>query len=261
MAQLSTIIRKVRRRVRDSDITSDGRPIYADEFYEDIVEDALAVVNLDLGESYTIATLPAAREIFLIYKATCEMALVRGAEGASADADGSSNLPEASIQSLSVPDLTISKTQVQVQGPRFWKDLYDRVCAKYDNLLSGLEEDGDIGTAVSEVVLLRRSLRTGRRIGYEYDTAISARTLAAAVAAGVVELSWDAVVDEYFTRHVLYRSASSSMINPTVVTTVVDAHLTDFEDEPGVGTWYYRIDTYNTNSLYSSSAVASAVVA
>ena len=260
MADQAALISKIRRTVHDSDLETEGRPLYADAFYEDALSSGMSIVNLDLDTAYTIATLPAKYEILLELRGKIEMCRVRAGEGGSSDV---SDQPETPLQMLTVPNLSVQKMATPPKGPQSWADMCKELEELYNRLLGKAQEsEGGVlpEGAIQQAVMSRRSMRTGRRRPYNYDAPLDAVLLAVSAAAGTVYLTWDAVYDERFDRYEVERDTDLAMSSPEVLAKLTDNHTVAYDDTPEAGTWYYRVVVYNDNNLAAESAVATAVV-
>ena len=258
MADIKGLVARIRRRVHDSDLIAADRPLYAQVFYTDAIDRGLAELNLDLGEAYTVATVPGNREFLLELRGTIEMCYIRGAEGGSSDV---ADTPESPIQTLSVPGLSVNRMATPPKGPKAWEDLCARLEAQYRRLIDKIEDDEDVpSTTVTQSIMTRKSMRTGMRRQYVYDTAFDALAPAIAVVGSTVTVTWSQVSDERFGRYEVYRDAAVDMAAAEKVGLLPDNHDIEFEDEPGTGTWYYRVDVFNDNNLGAESSVLSAVV-
>lgn len=257
MADVTTLIRRVRARIHDNVSSEAGRPLYVDSIYNDSIESGVGRINLDLDSSYSVSTLPVKYEYLLELRATINMCYVRGGEGASGDVEDFPNVPDSIV---SVPQLTVQRQQMSLEGPKFWLKLAEKLDAEYLNSLSRLADRGDEGAEVQQYVVSRTSLRTGRRMSYTYDTAIPAPDLVASQSVGVVALSWGMVLDEYFRIYELERSINSDFSTTSVVYSSSDNHDTHYYDSPSSGVWYYRLKVINSNDLKSYSATATVTV-
>jgi hypothetical protein len=260
MADINILIRRIRARIHDSvdhDVRDDGRPLYLDNHYIDSIDSGLGRLNLDLDSSYAIATLPTKYEYLLELRGTINMCYVRGAEGASSDVEDFPSVPDYMV---SVPQLSVQKQQMSVDGPKYWLRLVDKLENEYNNAIARLEARGDEGAEIQQMAMTRPSLRTGRRTQYVYDKAITAPDVAVAVANGKVQITWNPIYDIYFRLYEIQRSGSADLSTTSVVYQSSDNHDVSFTDTPGVGTWYYRLATVNSNNLYGYSQVASVVV-
>lgn len=262
MADQAEIITQTRVIVHDPDPSPPeaGRPLYSDDpAYLGAISRGLMRINLDLRSTYTVSDLPTAYEVFLIYRTSIEMCLIRGGEGASSDIAETVDNP---IQSVSVPNLSIAKFGKSNQGPIFWSQLAADLERQYLAMLESIMDTGAIaGNTIIEAVLSRRSLRTGKRTAYYADSPITAPLFSVSEASGVVSLSWESAADQYFDYYHVHRSATSDFAVHTVLTTVADVHEVTYEDDPEVGTWYYRLEVENSNGLVSYSVSGTATVA
>lgn len=257
MADINTLIRRVRARVHDNVSYDDGRPLYVDSVYNDSIESGVGRINLDLDSSYSIPTVPVKYEYLLELRATINMCYVRGGEGASGDVEDFPNVPDAIV---SVPQMTVQRQQMALEGPKYWLKLAEKLDAEYLNALARLVDRGDEGAEVQQYVMSRTSLRTGRRMPYMYDTAIVAPDFGASQDSGVVSLSWGMVMDEYFRIYEVERSSNANFSTSRVVYTSSDNHDVSYVDTPGAGVWYYRLKVLNSNDLKSYSATATVTV-
>ena len=258
MADMSTMIRRVRARVHDNVGYDEGRPLYVDSIYNDSIESGIGRINLDLDSSYSVSLLPVKYEYLLELRATINMCYVRGGEGASGDVEDFPNVPDSIV---TVPQMTVQRQQMALEGPKYWLKLAEKLDAEYLNALARLVDRGDEGAEVQQYVMSRTSLRTGRRMPYMYDTAITAPDFGASQDLGLVSLSWGMVRDEYFRIYEVERSASSDFSTSRVIYTSSDNHDTVYSDQPGAGVWYYRLKVINSNDLKSYSGVATVTVA
>lgn len=261
MADINILIRRIRARVHDSidhDVRDDGRPLYLDNHYIDSVNSGLGRINLDLDSSYVVATLPSKYEYLLELRGTINMCYVRGAEGASSDVEDFPNVPDYMV---SVPQLSVQKQQMSVDGPKYWLRLVDKLENEYNNAIARLEARGDEGAEIQQAAMTRPSLRTGRRTQYVYDKAITAPDMAVGVVNGKVQITWDVVYDLYFRHYAVERSSTQDFSTSTTVFMSSDNHDSVYIDAPQAGTWYYRLAVINSNDLYGYSQPSSVVVA
>ncbi len=254
MAILADVIMAIRRRVHDSDLAP-PRPLYADVFYEEAIERGLGRLNLDLGTTYTVATLPVKYEYLLDKRGTIEMAMVRGAEGASSDVSDS---PDSPLQSIAVPGLSVAQIAASNDGPAFWLKLVDALEEEYAAALSTIP--GAAEEAVEQAIMSRMSLRTGARRPFYIDEALGPVDVAVALAGSTVTLTWSKIVDEFFVYYEVQRDSDPNFTSPTQIKLETDNHVVEHDDEPVAGTWYYRVVTVNSNNMKSNSLVVTAVV-
>jgi len=260
MADINSLIKRVRARVHDSidhDVRDANRPLYLDSHYEDSVVSGLGRLNLDLDAGYTVVTLPSKYEYLLELRSTINMCYVRGAEGASSDVEDFPNVPDYMV---SVPQLSVQKQQMSVDGPKFWLRLVDKLENEYNNAIARLEARGDEGAEIQQMAMSRMSLRTGRRTQYVYDKAITAPDMSVGLVGGKVQITWGAVYDQYFRSYEVQKSSVVDFSTTFVVFTSSDNHDVSFLDSPNAGTWYYRIAVTNSNNLVSYTQASSVVV-
>lgn len=260
MADMNSMIQRVRARVHDN-ITQDGRddrPLYLDYYYIDSLNSGLGRINLDLDAGYAMASLPVKYEYLLELRGTINMCYVRGAEGASGDVE---DFPDVPDQIVTVPQLTIQRQQMPLEGPKYWLRLADKLENEYLNALQRLQDRGEEGAEIQQYVMSRMSLRTGRRMPYVYDKAITPPDgFAVSVNGSVVTVVWGVVYDDYFNYYELQRSGLSDFSTSQTVYSSSDNHDAVFHDRPSAGQWYYRLAIYNSNSLVSYTGAASVVV-
>ena len=261
MADINSLIRRVRSRVHDSmgiDAPVEGRPLYPDGYYEDAIASGLGRINLDLDSSYTVTTLPVKYEYLMELRGTINMCYVRGAEGAAGDVEDFPNVPD---QIVTVPQLTVQRQQMPLEGPKYWLKLADKLEQEYNNSFARLESRGEEGAEIQQYVMMRRSLRTGRRMSYDYDKPIKPpEDFAVGIVGGIVQGSWSVVYDEYLDYIQILRSSSADFSTSSVVITLSDNHDNTFTDSPSAGTWYYKAVLRNSNDLTSETLAASVVV-
>lgn len=260
MADMFSLVRRVRGRVHDLaglDQPVEGRPLYLDHIYEDALYSALARVNLDINNAYSVDTLPSKYEYLLELRGAVNLCYIRGGEGASGDVEDFPNVPDAIV---SVPQLTIQRQQMPLEGPKYWLKMAEMLENEYKNTLARLDERGDEGATIQQYVMSRTSLRTGRRTGYVYDKAISAPPLSAYVQAGAVIVSWSEVYDEYFRLYEVQRSAAPDFSTSQAVFSSSDNHDIRHTDRAPSGTWYYRLKVINSNNLESVSSAVVVIV-
>lgn len=253
MAVLADLVTAVRRRVKDYTVTY----LYVDDFYEESIEVmGLPRLNLDLETEYTVATLPAKYTFLLILRGAIEMCYVRGGESATGE-----NAATTQTANVSVPNLSVSKNASTLKGADYWLDLAERLEEAYADALNSAGENPDSTVGQIEVgAMTRRSLLTGRKVGYEYDRPLTAPDLTVALTGSTVNLTWEKVETDWFTAYLIQRSASADMSSPTEIRDESDIQIEAYDDTPGVGTWYYRIGVENTNALVGWSTVATATV-
>jgi len=257
MADITTLIRRVRARIHDNVGQQDDRPLYLDSVYNDSIESGVGRINLDLDSSYSVPTLPVKYEYLLELRATINMCDVRGGEGASGDVEDFPNVPDSII---TVPQMTLQRQQMSLEGPKYWLKLAEKLDGEYLNALARLSDRGDEGAEVQQYVMSRTSLRTGRRMPYMYDSAIPAPDFSASHSNGSVALSWGIVMDEYFRIYEVERSETSDFSTSRVVYSSSDNHDLLYIDRPSAGQWYYRLKVINSNDLKSYSGTASVTV-
>jgi len=260
MADINILIRRIRARVHDSidhDVRDDGRPLYLDSHYIDSINSGLGRINLDLDSNYGVATLPSKYEYLLELRGTINMSYVRGAEGASSDVEDFPNVPDYMV---SVPQLSVQKQQMSVDGPKYWLRLVEKLENEYENAIARLEARGDEGAEIQQAAMTRPSLRTGRRTQYVYDKPITAPDMAVGVINGKVQITWNTVFDLYFRLYEIEKSQFSDFSTKSVVFSSSDNHDNYYIDSSPSGTWYYRLAVVNSNNLYGYSQSSSVVV-
>jgi hypothetical protein len=202
---------------------------------------------LDLGEAYTVTSLPSKYDYLLDKRATIEMAMVRGAEGASTDI---SDIPSPTIQTVSVPNLSVTKSVTSQEGPAFWLKLVKALEEEYAQALKSLDDVLNASN-ISQAVMSRTSLRTGQRRPYNYDSPLPATTLTLEIVGGVFFFTWTPTYDERFSFYTLERSSTASFGAKTTIIQISIPHTYTTIDTPPVGTWYYRVAVVNNSNLYS----------
>lgn len=235
--------------------------MYADLFFVEAIDRGVRQVNLDdLGSTFSsIVDVTTDRELLVELRATIEMCYVRSAEAASSDI---SDPPARDVpQTLIVPNLQIGHSPITYKGPEFWLDLAERLEEQYANLLDAIDQEEGAGAAVTQGVMTAVSLRTGGIRAYRNDVGPSVGAFATSVTLGTVVLSWGIVTVDTFARYEVQRGLSSDMANAQTVEILTDNHSVTATDEPGLGTWYYRIAAVNRNNLRGFSAVSEVVVA
>lgn len=259
MADINSLIRGVRARVHDNVYHDDkiDRPLYVDSVYVDAIDSGLGRLNLDLDSAYSVATVPVKYEYLLTLRATINLCYVRGAEGASGDVEDFPNVPDAIV---TVPQLSVQRQQMSLEGPKYWLKLAEKLDEEYLNALARLADRGDEGATIQQYVMSRPSLRTGRRTSYEYDLPLTAPDVSVSVAGGRVFINWSIVQDVYFRYYTVERSSRSDFSEKYVVFQSSDNHDLECSDTPASGTWYYRVSVTNSNLLVSYSASASVIV-
>ena len=260
MADINSLIRRVRARVHDNvshTSREDGRPLYLDEYYIDSIHSGIGRINLDIDSSYTVATLPVKYEYLAELRGTINMCYVRGAEGATSDVE---DFPDVPDQIVTVPQLTVQRQQMPLDGPKFWLRLAEKLENEYLEALARLANRGEEGAEVQQYVMSRMSLRTGRRMPYVYDTPIKPpEDFSVAIENGKVRINWSVVFDEYFNYYELQRSGDLLFSTTTSVYSSSDNHDNTFLDTVGAGQHYYRLLVYNSNDLVSYTDTASVV--
>ena len=261
MADINSLIRRIRARVHDNvshTSREDGRPLYLDSYYIDSIESGLGRLNLDTDSAYTVATLPVKYEYLAELRGTINMCYVRGAEGATSDVE---DFPDVPDQIVTVPQLTVQRQQMPLDGPKFWLRLGEKLENEYLEALARLRDRGDEGAEIQQYTMSRMSLRTGRRMPYVYDKAITPpEGFAVSVSGNVVNVVWGVVYDEYFNYYELQRSSTIDFASKTTIYSSSDNHDNTFNDSPRVGQWYYRVAIYNSNTLVSYTSSASVEV-
>lgn len=257
MANAADLVLSIRERVRD--LETDPH-LYGDPTYDRALSRGLRRINFDLGTSYSIPTLPGNYEYLLELRGTIEMCWIRAAEGASGS--GVQDDPDPAVQTVVVPNLTVSKIAKTKKGPDFWAELAEKLEREYESLLEDLASEGETAHGeIQQAAMYRTSLRTGRRTVYALDRALTAPALGVSVVNGTVLLSWEPV---YSTRFACYRVERSSSVDFGTFTEthlITDNHEVSHKDIPNAGAWYYRLVVENDNGLKGYSAGVEAVVA
>jgi len=259
MADVNSLIRRIRARVHDNvshTSREDGRPLYLDEYYIDSIQSGLGRINLDLDSNYTVATLPVKYEYLAEVRATVNMCYVRGAEGASSDVE---DFPDVPDQIVTVPQLTVQRQQMPLDGPKYWLRLAAKLEEEYLSALARLQDRGEEGAEIQQYTMSRMSLRTGRRMPYVYDKPIAPpEGFAVSVIGQKVQVTWGIVYDEYFNYYTLQRSTSPDFSTTSSVFASSDNHDNIYFDQPSFGqVYYYRLAIYNSNDLVSYTESAS----
>lgn len=261
MADINSLIQRIRARVHDSvshDVRQDGRPLYLDHFYIDSINSAIGRINLDLDSGYTVGTVPVKYEYLVELRGTINMCYTRGAEGASGDVQ---DFPDVPDQIVTVPQLTVQRQQMPIDGPKYWLKLADKLENEYLNALQRLQDRGDEGAEIQQYTMSRMSLRTGRRMPYVYDKPIRApEDFSVSISGSNVVIRWGVVYDEYLNYYELQRSTNLEFSTSQNIYASSDNHDDIYIDTPSQGTWYYRLAVYNSNHLVSYTAVASVVI-
>lgn len=246
--------------VADGDFTVElsVKPFYPNYVYKDAVERGLSRVNLDIDQNYSLAQLPLKYTYLLEIRATIEMCWVRAAEDATDDIHQN---PSGAVQSVSVPNLSVSSTVSAKRGPKFWVELARALEAEYENLLAKFDmADGTTASTVQSQVVFRTNRATGRRTPRVMDSPIPAPAFAVGVEGGMVLLSWDVVRDMQFRVYQVRASADAQMGDAKVIYVQPDNHITKFVDEPGSGTWFYQLTLVNMNQLKSVTPIVEVTI-
>jgi len=214
-------------------------------------------LNLDLDSTYTVASLPVKYEYLLELRSTVNMCYVRGGEGASGDVEDFPNVPDAIV---SVPQLSVQRQQMPLEGPKYWLKMAEKLDMEYQNTLARLQDRGDEGPEIQQYVMSRMSLRTGRRMPYVYDKPITPPDFSVAIVGNRVSLGWGIVYDEYFRLYEVERSTNSDFSTKSVVFTTSDNQVSSFSQNLTSGTYHYRLKITNSNDLYSYTQSSSVVV-
>lgn len=261
MADINSLIRRIRARVHDNvshTSREDGRPLYLDEYYIDSIQSGIGRINLDIDSAYSVATLPVKYEYLAELRGTINMCYVRGAEGATSDVE---DFPDVPDQIVTVPQLTVQRQQMPLDGPKFWLRLAEKLENEYLEALARLADRGEQGADIQQYTMSRMSLRTGRRMPYVYDTPITApENFAVAIQNGKVKVTWGIVYDEYFNYYELQRSTDELFSTTSRIYASSDNHDDTYTDTVSAGSYYYRLAIYNSNDLVSYTEVASVIV-
>jgi hypothetical protein len=260
MAVIADLISRVRRRVHDSGRTP---PLYADVYYEESLDRGIRRINLDLGTTYTIASLPDRLAYMLSLRGTIEMCYIRGAEGATSDV---ADLPSSQYAEVTVPNLAVVKSSTTTQGPEYWLKLAQLLEDEYERLLEteeeeepepGIERRGDLELGFRQ----RRSLRTGRMSIYNMDQPLPAREIAIALEGTTVVITWNVLYHHDLVYYLIERSINADMSDSEEVGRINDNHTVTSSDDPGSGEWFYRVVVVNANNLRTDSQIVSVTVA
>jgi len=261
MADINSLVRRIRSRVHDTvshhESRDEGRPVYLDNHYIDSVYSGLGRINLDLDSAYTIDLLPTKYEYLLEVRGTINMCYVRGGEGASGDVEDFPNVPD---QIVTVPQLTVQRQQMPLEGPKYWLKLAEKLEDEYNNALLRLQDRGDEGAGIQQAVMTRMSLRTGRRMSYMFDDPIAVPDFAIALSGSSVKITWGRVQDAYFNFYHVERAVNNDFSTSSAIFTTSDNQISTFTDTPVAGEWYYRLVVVNSNDLKSYSQASSVVV-
>ena len=253
MAVKADLIARVRRRVSDARTPE----LYADVYYEDAVDRSLQRLNMDLASAYTVESLLAKYEYLLELRTTIEMALIRGGEGASSAVSDDGTAP---AQAVTVPNLTVSRAIRAKRGPEHWLDLAARLEDEYERLFLQLEGTGE---AVEQVVMgeiTRQSLRTGGKSPYRLARPLTAVDIAVSLDGLTVSLTWTQNRQELFSHYSVERSATPGFTSYIVIARSPNCQSFGVDDEPGLGTWYYRVVVVSMDGLRSPSTTVTAAV-
>lgn len=254
MADLATLTESIRERVFDNVVDAQAeppRPLYVDATYERAIRRGLARVNIDLSEDWTLATVPVKWEYMVELRGTIEMCRLRAGEG------GSSLITEESgeVQSVSVPNLTVTNAVTPSRGARAWSDLCKDLEEEYGELLEAAS--AVLGTAATDVTVgtvVRRSILTGRHIPYEEIKALPAPSdFAVSVADGVVTVSWSPILHLRVAQYLVDRADNAAMANSERVATISDNRSGTTEDSPGAGEWHYQVTVVDDQGQKTST--------
>ena len=249
------LISRIRRAVHDAVMEGEGKPLYADNTYQDAVLRALRRVNIDLCAEYTLQTVTDNVEYLVELRAIIAMSQVRGAEGATSDVR---DVPDGGAFMVQVPHLLIQQQPPQLEGTRFWRNLIAQLEGEYKEALNGCIDSKN--TSIQQGTLTRTSLRTARLTERKYATPPEPTVVAAVLNGQTVELAWETIIDTQWKQYDLLRSTSPSFVSAVNVYSTQDNHDTTFNDTPGVGVWYYKVRVKNTNDLKADSNVVTVTV-
>jgi hypothetical protein len=249
----STLINKIRRRVHDTlALEGETQPKYTDEFYNDCIDRGIAVLNYDIAKSYTLGTIPTRLEYMLELRATLEMCMIRGAEGATSNIV--SDLPELPVQTLALPN-GFSKTNhfLGLEGPKYWVNLAKTLEDQYKKLLNAeLLLNDDSTSQVQVGYLYRKSLRTGRHSHYVMDKPLTPPDISYELIGNNVRFEWEVIHSDFLSYYAIDRADNPLFDNfvQEWITYDNQVHKYISKNLP-LGTYYFRLRLINTNDLES----------
>jgi hypothetical protein len=255
---LAALIKEVREMVHDP--KPDHQ--YEDETYKRAATRGISVLNIDLDQTYTISTLPVKLNILLTYRTACEMCNIRaGAAG------GSSSLVEVStgnvVRRIEVPQLEVEFQSGTVKGAAYWEDHCHKYEEEYERLLDKIiTTDDDTGSGVKQSEALIINRRMGIVTPHRLVTPLDAADIAISLDATdtIVTVSWDIERRYDFGSYLIQRDIVDTFTDPTDLISISDPQVINTTDEPGSGTWYYRVVKRTLNAVNTNSIAAEQVV-
>jgi len=254
MADLSTVVDKVRRKVNDFNPTQK----YDKVWYTDAIEFAVGKLSHDLGVEYSSITAVPASKLFLVIKlAAIEMCFVRATEEIGDSEEGSSD----DVAAITVPDLSVSGPATsESQAATTWLTLAQKLQDEYDG---EIEQSGgqSLAAEVTQGTFKKISLTTGGYRSRKLDRGLDAVVVIASLDGATISLEWDILYDQTFQSYQIYRATDSDFSDEERIALITDNHENTYDDESlSPGTYYYKVKTVNPNALKTDSNVVSETV-
>lgn len=264
MADLATMVLKVRRKVNDWKAGITGDQTFVDVYYEDAIDFGLGRFNCDTGNAYTLISLPAKFDWLIDLLAAIEMCELFATISNNVAASGGGSPLRTQVNGLEVW-YQAAKEATAADLVKLCADLED----KYMAWLSRNGEDiidaedrpiTEVFTVLREAVGKNRAIDR-RELDRPLDAVVGVAVTA--VTAGN-KVTWGVVYSTQFARYDVERILSGEDFDEdaVVVTQIRDNHCAKYTDTStlAAGTYEYRVVVYNRNNLETASVSASIVV-
>lgn len=265
MADIVVITRRVRRKVFDYDAPQ----FYDDDWYVDAIDDGLGRLNMDLGSTYTVSSLPSTYEWLLVLLGAINMCGIRALENHQ-DPDATDAIV-GTVRRVEVDGLETEFFDKSTSTPTDWLAYCKALEAQYEKWLEETPSIESNTPTVQVATVLREDLRNNRGLkNYAMDSGVDVSSMAPAISSvddGVL-LTWAAVYSTQFAAYTIQRKISTGDWNDvddvTNVASLADNHTIRFVDTNALdltpATYNYRIAVSNRNGIKTYSSELTVVI-
>lgn len=275
MAIRAKLIGRLRRKMgdwKDPNCATDTTvEVYADAYYEDALDDALARLDADTASTYSIATLPASWEWALLLIAQIELIKVRIIDSAESNGAPAGSGEPGQLQRIQVPGYEAWFHTPRGATGSDWVKLLKQLQDEYqkwldDNgLLDQVENDLPVATCYT---MQREEARRGRAWrNFTTDKGITPPSdLVATEDVDGIVLTWTQTYHPQFRCYAIDRRTSDIDWyddNVVLLDYIYDNHIERYVDDTltGPDTYVYRIRVINKNSISTVDGEAEIIVA
>lgn len=263
MAVEANVINSIRRRVVDY---ADGvalDQLYNDAYYQDAISQALSRLNRDIGQEYTLATLPSQYDWAVILLGTITMCGIRSLENYTPTTSGGSALSKAGdIRRVEHKNQVVEHYE---KAKVSWDDLCEDLWDQYKAFIDSLDDTAQgIDDSLLPVVTSHFVNKENPRLCYTFNSStdqgikVDGLVLNGTTIASGLYLNWDKIVTTQFSSYKVFRHTITQHYETerTLLTTIRNITITSYIDKSFLSlaspqTYIYTLVVTNGNGLES----------